>query len=80
VFKDPDLYFYWVPLIDVLGEQLLDPEIGPELNFTYEEQLEGDTFVFSDFCTGFWMKHGMFIYAFSLFLNLQKETKGVLLP
>jgi hypothetical protein len=58
VFLAPHLHFYWVPIVDVLQELLLDPEIGPFVRFGYRPKIKNHAFCFGKFTSGFWMDQG----------------------
>jgi hypothetical protein len=59
VFKDPDLTFHWIPLIDALGELLAEQDVATKLEWTYSPvtNAEGEE-VYSHFTTCKWMKEG----------------------
>jgi hypothetical protein len=56
VFWDPDLFFYWIPLPDVLSQLLTDPSISEAMVWLPRPQMSGEgTRTWSHFCSGKFM-------------------------
>jgi hypothetical protein len=68
VFKDPDLIFYWIPLIDVIQQTLADFSIASRLRYTAKVKKAGKERVYSHFTTCKWMEKGSFLLMLRSFL------------